>query len=118
MLGEVDFAIVQVEAERSIAKIKLAATTFAQETFPHLLAQLVASKPGTVVAPGGGAEPPEGGEVTPPTPPAVKPIVPIGQIQVASTKLVLSTDADVDEYVDALRLALHAAIADGKRITR
>jgi len=118
VLGEVDFAIVQVEAEHSIAKIKLAATTFAQETFPRLLAQLVASRPVTAVPPTDGTESSEGGEVTPPAPPAVKPIVPIGQIQVTSAKVVLSTGADVDEYVDALRSALHAAIADGKRVTR
>lgn len=121
-LDRVDRAIQQVWEETSVSKIKLAANSFATSTFPSLVADLAAARP--VTHPGGG-EPSgfaNGGEgpisPKPPTAPQPKPTVAISQIEVVGGKFVLTTGADVDEYVEALRAALQSTIAEGKRITR
>lgn len=114
-LDRVDEVIQGVWAERSIAKLQLAAANFQTVAFPSLIAELAAARPetgGGSASPDPGADP-AGGDVTTPAKPAVH----ISTISVGG-KFVLASDADVDEYVDDLRAALHVAIAAGKRVTR
>ena len=42
----------------------------------------------------------------------------MAEVEVSGGKKVLSSVADVDEFVQALRIALNTAINEGKRITR
>lgn len=114
-LDRVDAVIQGVWAEQRIAKLQLAAANFQTVTFPSLIAELAVARPVTA---GGSASPEPGADPTgtndvPPANPAVH----ISKINVGG-KFVLASDADVDEYVDELRAALHAAIAEGKRVTR
>lgn len=114
-LERVDQVVQQAWAETSISKLRVIATEFANVTFPALVAELAAARPGTMVPPNGDTSPD-----APDDPPAVPPkqVVPLTSIALPEAKLVLTTTADVDEYVEALRTALHAAIAEGKRVTR
>ena len=109
-LGLVDRAIEQVKAEKNISKLRLAASDFATSVFPSLIADLAAARAGKgPVSP----EPP-----TTPQPQSVPvPTVHISTVDVGG-KFVLTTSADVDEYIEALRAALQSTIAEGKRVTR
>ncbi|MBX3194872.1 MAG: BREX system P-loop protein BrxC [Microbacteriaceae bacterium] len=116
-LERVDRAIQQAWSETSIPKLKVIASDFAVSTFPSLVADLAAARPATAPAHSGEEGGATHGDGPAPTPQA-KPVVALTSIPVSSAKLVLASAADVDEYVDALRAALQAAIAEGKRITR
>ncbi|MEJ1922501.1 BREX system P-loop protein BrxC [Microbacterium sp. KHB019] len=115
-LERVDRAIQQTWAETSVPKLKVIASDFAASTFPSLVADLAAARPVTFPGkPQGG----DGGISVEPIPtPKPKPVVALTSITISSAKLVLTTAADVDDYVEALRAALQAAISEGKRITR
>lgn len=118
-LGTIDMEVALLEQETSVAKLRLAPQTFAQMTFPRLLAELAAAKPISVVKPvENGGDQAEGGAAASPQPRPAAQFVQIAQILVQGGKPVLATTADVDEYVEALRAALTAAINEGKRITR
>lgn len=121
--GAIDQEVLQLEQETSIAKLRLAPATFAQTTFPRLLADLVASVTETVetrpvVDQTPNAEGPQGDEKPALQPRLAPQFVQIAQIPVQGGKPVLTSAADVDEYVEALRAALTNAVAEGKRITR
>lgn len=125
-LDRVDRAIQQIWDETSIAKIQLAATTFAVSTFPSLIAELAAARPATVPPrPTPDASWQDGsnsdsGEPRPevPEPKPLKPTVHISTVDVVGGKIVLATVGDVDDYVEALREALTKTINQGNRITR
>lgn len=116
-LERIDKAIQQARAETSIPKIKVIASDFATSTFPSLVADLAAARPITVTPNTGGGEGSHQDDGPAPTP-QPKQFVALTSIQVSSAKHVLASGSDVDEYVEALRAALQAAIAEGKRITR
>jgi energy-coupling factor transporter ATP-binding protein EcfA2 len=99
----VDRTIENARAGESIPKLRLISSEFGLSTFGSLVADLASSK-----LPSDGS----------PAPTAVDPPVNISQVHVTGGKVVLATDDDVNEYVDALRAALLAVVADGKRITR
>jgi hypothetical protein len=122
-LGDIDAEVSVLDHESSIAKLRLAPRTFAQTTLPRLLHELAAAKPAgpsSALEPTGAA-PGTGGVdygPTPPQPASTPLFIPMEQVRVEGGKKVLSSVADVDEYVEALRAALNAAINEGKRITR
>lgn len=98
---EVDAAIAHLEHSIDIAKIRLAAANFANETFLRLLSDLVtAGAVGETV----------GSEPTPAQ------LVKIGALNVPGKKLLLTTEEDIDEYLASLRTVLFAAIHEGKGI--
>jgi len=117
-IGAIDLEVLLLEQETSIAKLRLAPATFAQTNFPRLLAELAAARPVSVVDPISEAARPDGDEAPAPQPKPTPQFVQIAQIPVQGGKPVLASAADVDEYVEALREALTAAVAEGKRITR
>lgn len=120
-LDRVDRVLGRAGAETSIPKLRLIASDFATSTFPSLVAELAAARPIPVAVPAG-----VGADSTDPGPQAnkapvraqPKPAVHISQVIVPGGKIVLATAIDVDEYVEALRVALQATIVEGKRITR
>ncbi|GAA1743401.1 BREX system P-loop protein BrxC [Microcella frigidaquae] len=116
-IGEIDLEIAMLEKEMSIAKLRLAPGMFAQTTFPRLLAELAAARPLSFVNPILDGEGTSADEERP-QPKTAPQFVQITQIPVQGGKQVLASETDVDEYVDALRAVLIAAIAEGKRITR
>jgi hypothetical protein len=108
-LSEIDLTIAVVEQTRDVAKIKLAVSTFANETLPGILSKLLVTPPGPDPDPG-------------PTPalqptPQPSPVVKINSIVVPGVKLVLASESDVDDYLAALRAELVRALNDGKRLT-
>lgn len=115
-LADVSLAMTLLEQETDIAKIRLAATTFANETLLRLLSQLLAAQAKTAAEPAEApdAERPQGDEA--PASPLAGPLVKISSIAVRGAKLVLATESDVDEYVAALRAELVKAIQEGKRL--
>jgi hypothetical protein len=116
-LERVDRSIEQAQAEVSIPKIKVIASNFATSTFPSLVADLAAAGPVAVPLPGGDDDGSAAtGEAGQPAP--HQPVVSISAIMIPIAKMVLASAADVDEYVEALRAALQAEVAQGKRITR
>lgn len=122
-VGVIDQEVLQLEQETSIAKLRLASATFAQDTFPRLLADLAASvadsvETTSVVDQTPNAQGPRGDETPSSQPKAAPKFVQISQIPVQGGKPVLTSAADVDEYVEALRAALTNAVSEGKRITR
>jgi hypothetical protein len=115
----IDLEVAMYEQESSIAKLRLAPATFADKTFPRLLTELAAARPVSVAEATPAEEHRQGDEPVPP--PQAKPIpqfIQIAQVSVQGGKQVLESVADVDDYVEALRAALAAAVAEGKRITR
>jgi energy-coupling factor transporter ATP-binding protein EcfA2 len=96
---EVDAAVARVEHSSDIAKIRLAAATFANETFLRLLSDLVTA---------GISSETVGSDPTPAL------LVKIGSLTVPGAKLVLTTEGDIDEYLASLRTVLVTAIHEGK----
>lgn len=112
-IGAISFAVVLLEQETSIAKLRIAPSEFARTTFPQLLADLAAARPTTVAEP---TDTSDQGGVVPPRSPSPQ-FIQIAEIPVQGGKSVLASVADIDEYVEALRAALTSAVAEGKRIT-
>ena len=98
---EVDAAIAFLEHLRDVAKIRLAAATFADETFLRLLSDLVSA---------GATSETVGSE------PAPALLVKVGSLSVPGAKLVLTSEHDIDEYLASLRTVLVTAIQEGKRL--
>lgn len=122
-ISVIDLEVSVLNRERSIAKLRLASTTFAQTTFPRLLADLAASAEkqsvSDLVFERNTDSEDQQGQDAPSTAPQKAPhFIQITQIAVPGVKPVLTSAADVDEYVEALRSALTSAVAEGKRITR
>lgn len=111
-LGAISTVLSGIASETSIAQVQLSAGSFTTQTYPRLLEALAASKVSPPVEPGDDPD----GPATPDPGPAIQ-FVHIDKISVDG-KHELATSDDVEEYVAALRDALNAAIADGKRITR
>ncbi len=117
-IGAIDLEIAMLEQETSIAKLRLAPAAFAQTTFPRLLAELAAARPVSIANPIPGGEGAQD-SVTPGIRSKAAPqFIQITQIPIQGGKQVLASEADVDEYIEALRTALTTAVAEGKRITR
>ncbi|MEW1975433.1 BREX system P-loop protein BrxC [Microbacterium profundi] len=116
-IDEVDAYVAIVEQQASIAELRLVPGNFANSVFPGLLQQLSAAKPVTVVEPvhlDGG----HGGAQDSAQPQPAREFVPVAQFSVDTGKAVLASRSDVDQYVEALRSILFAAIDEGKRIIR
>lgn len=105
-LATIDLLIRVVEQQSSIAELRLAPSYFVSTEFPRLLQQL--KDAGT----------PPTDEADDETPASGVTFRAIGSITVIGGKDVLATADDVDEYVEALRTALKAAMLDGAQITR
>jgi hypothetical protein len=117
-LGDIDAEVVALNRESSIAKLRLAPQAFATATLPRLLQELATSNELTPVATGEpGVNTAQTGGDQSSQPMSVPLFISIDAIQVAGGQQVLSTDADVNEYIESLRSALTNAINAGKRIT-
>lgn len=99
VIGRIDKMLAHLVAETQIALILQAGATFEQDDYPALLSRLVESQlsDDDVSAP--------------------KPIVSVKTINAHGATGVLESEADVDNYLAALRTALVATLNDGKRIT-
>lgn len=112
VLNQIESVLAGIAAETSIAQVQLSAQNFATLTYARLVESLLAAQP----VPARGLDD-ETGTGNPDVPQTPIQVVHIDKIAVAG-KHVLETSADVDDYLNSLRAALNAAIADGKRITR
>jgi hypothetical protein len=116
----------KVLAQMSVAEIRLAPVTFSGSVLPSLLAALAAdgAAQGDVPERPGGDSPsgPKSGGAgeAAPLPPASpkQRFIPIGEVAEVGGKQVLETSEDVDEYVQALRVALLEMISAGKCVVR
>lgn len=105
----------RVQHETQIPAIKNLASQFADTIYPEILDELDAARPVTVaepMVPGTDLNPEQS---SPPAP--VKQTVSIKKIALPGAGQVLGTEADVDRYLDQLRITLLATINDNKRIT-
>ncbi len=100
----VNAIIDRIGRESQIAVVREIANTFEEQTYPAILDQLAASSQ-TVEA---------DAPVLPTAP--VKQTVSIKSISAACNNSVLETEADVELYLDALRIALVRALNDDKRV--
>lgn len=98
-VSRIDQILADLIGESQIALIHQVSATFEQDDYPKLLSQLSASQ--------------QGGDADAPPP---KPIVSVKSIHASGVSGVLESEADIDNYVDALRNALIATLNDGKRI--
>lgn len=100
VIRSIDAILARLRGETQVALILQVGATFEQDDYPALLSQLVESRPG-------------GDDDTPPP----KPMVSVKTISAPGVAGVLESEADVDNYLTALRAALVTTLNDGKRIT-
>jgi hypothetical protein len=100
VIRRIDQTLSRLIGESQIALILQVDTTFEEDDYPELLSLLVASQHG------GGDDP---------QPP--KQMVSVKTIRVSGVSGVLESEADVDNYLAALRKALVETLNGGKRIT-
>jgi hypothetical protein len=100
VIGRIDQMLTRLAREIQIALILQVGATFEYDDYPALLSRLAESQPS------------DGEDV-----PAPKPIVSVKTISAPGATGVLESEADVDNYLAALRTALVATLNDGKRIT-
>ena len=100
VVRRIDQILARLVGETQVALILQVGATFEQDDYPELLSHLVASQQGG----GNGAPPP-------------KQMVSVKTIHVSGVSGVLESEADVDNYLAALRTALVETLNDGKRIT-
>lgn len=100
VIERIEAVLAQLSDETQVAVILQVGTTFEQDNYPALLSQLIDSQRG------------ENGGISKP-----KPIVSVKTISASGVAGVLESEADVENYLSALRTALIAALNDGKRIT-
>lgn len=100
---EIDQIVARVEQETQIALVREVGNTFEEKTYPALLDQLASS-----TRPAKGDDDPE--------PVPAKQTVSVKTITARGVHGVLETSADIDRYLDALRIALVSTLNDGKRI--
>lgn len=123
-MNQINVRLIQLEHQTSIAELRLAPANFASVVVPRILQEL-ASVPrpaatgpidfvnsGQDIAVEIGDNP--AAKAAEPTPVFVS----ITKLPVHGGKTVLASTSDVDEYVEALRAVLTAAVQEGKRITR
>jgi hypothetical protein len=105
----------QVQHETQIPAIKNLASQFADSIYPQILDELDAAR----VAPEPESQPPGTDSNHEPTPvhAPVKQTVSIKKLALPGAGQVLETEADIDGYLDQLRMTLLATIHDNKRIT-
>lgn len=116
-IDAVDAHVIDIEQQSSIAELRLAPSNFMNLMFPRLLQELAAARPVAEIPPVESGKP-GSDNVSPPTPKPAPQFVPIGQLAVHGGKAVLASRSDVDEYLEALRSTLVAAIGEGKRVVR
>ncbi|HCM95430.1 MAG TPA: BREX system P-loop protein BrxC [Glutamicibacter sp.] len=100
VIERIDAILARLSEESQIALILQIGTSFEQDNYPAFLSELVNSQ--------------HGGNTVPPK---SKPIVSVKTISASGVGGVLDSEADVDNYLAALRRALVATLNDGKRIT-
>jgi energy-coupling factor transporter ATP-binding protein EcfA2 len=99
VIRRIDQILERLVGESQVALILQVGSTFEQDDYPELLSLLVASQQ-------------SGGDGVPP-----KQMVSVKTIQVSGVSGVLESEADVDNYLAALRNALVESLNAGKRIT-
>jgi hypothetical protein len=114
--GEVRSALTALEdritQERLIPSIRTVLGGFRRDRYPQLISRLIQSKPQP--APAVGFDDASGGPITPP--PKVE-IVHLADLGVRFDRPLISSEADVEEYLTTMRAAMLGAVRNGKRIT-
>ncbi|MBX3097309.1 MAG: BREX system P-loop protein BrxC [Fimbriimonadaceae bacterium] len=100
VVRNIDRTLARLSAESQVALILQVGAAFEQDDYPALLSRLVESQPN--------AEDDE---------PAPKQIVSVKTISAPGVSGLLESEADIDNYLAALRIALVTTLHDGKRIT-
>lgn len=121
---QINVRLMQIEQQTSVAELRLAPTNFTNGVIPRLLQELASSKQVAETGPVDFVR--DTGDLTVeveerPTATVAKPtpqFVPIAKLPVHGAKTVLASTTDVDEYLQALRAVLTAAIHEGKRVIR
>jgi energy-coupling factor transporter ATP-binding protein EcfA2 len=102
----------RITQERLIPSIRTVLSGFRRDRYPQLISRLLHSKPRP------DPEPRPGGTVEN-APPASEPvvIVPLSELGVRFGRPLISSEADVEEYLSTMRAAMLGAVRNGKRIT-
>lgn len=117
--GEVQSALAALEAritqERLIPSIRTVLSGFRRDRYPQLISRLIQSKPRPAPEPETGGNGGNGGYVPPEPDPVV--IVHLADLGVRFGRPLISSEADVEEYLTTMRTAMLGAVRTGKRIT-
>ena len=87
---------------------------FRRDRYPQLISRLIQSKPRP--EPVSGFDEAGGGQIIPPAPDPVV-IVHLADLGVRFGRPLISSEADVEEYLTTMRTAMLGAVRTGKRIT-
>ena len=114
--GEVRSALTALEdritQERLIPSIRTVLGGFRRDRYPQLISRLIQSKPRPAPEPCPGGD---GGDAPPRPEPVV--IVHLADLGVRFGRPLISSEADVEEYLTTMRAAMLGAVRNGKRIT-
>lgn len=111
-----------ISQARLIAVIKSKAATAKDDILPRVMNEVIAlatpPAPTHELAPPSGTPDPDPGMQDPPAPAPTPPqtVVFANKVEVEHSKSILTTEGDVDEYINKMRAAWIAEIARGKRI--
>jgi energy-coupling factor transporter ATP-binding protein EcfA2 len=100
----------RITGERLIPSIRTVLSGFRRDRYPQLISRLLQSRPRPAPHPGDG-----GGVVPPPAEPVM--IVHLADLGVRFGRPLISSEADVEEYLTTMRAAMLSAVRTGKRIT-
>jgi len=99
----------RITEERLIPSIRTLLSGFRRDRYPQLITRLIQSRPRPEPTPG------PGGRAAPPPDPVV--IVHLADLGVRFDRPLISSEADVEEYLTTMRTAMLGAVRNGKRIT-
>lgn len=103
----------RIAQERLIPSIRMALTGFRRDRYPQLMRLLLQSAPQPEPWPGDIKDVPGG----PSSPPVKVDIVHLADLGVRFDRPLISSEADVEEYLTTMRAAMLSAVRTGKRIT-
>lgn len=123
-MDQINVRLIQLEQQGNIAELRLAPGNFASAVVPRLLQELSSAKRSAETGPVDFVRNDTDVSVdiadnlpAKTTKPTIE-FISITKLPVHGGKTVLASTSDVDEYVEALRAVLTAAVQEGKRITR
>jgi len=102
----------RITEERLIPSIRTVLSGFRRDRYPQLISRLIQSKPQPALKPESGGN---GGYIPPVPEPVV--IVHLADLGVRFGRPLISSEADVEEYLTTMRTAMLGAVRTGKRIT-
>lgn len=119
VLSKFDAAKKRLVPQMSIAQIRYVGSRFLNEEYDRIIEELyLASVPAVAPLPSSSNTDSNTDVIIATTPHPSRKTIALRSIRISNSKVILETEADVDDYVNELRDALLDAINDGKAITR